>query len=272
MKRNSFIAIFLVGIFLLTGTSVYGKGETLAGFSFEDIKSEDDLKENEIELDTEEDNRSEKVGTEETAHDKSNIIGNFSVLCQYPELPTGCEITSLAMLLNYYGFPIDKCVLADDYLDKGEVGTVDFRKAFEGNPRNEDSFGCYAPVIVNTANRYLDENDSELHAIDLTGTEFDDLLSYLDKENPVIVWGTLDCEEGYYSVTWNVDGQDITWFTPEHCRVLVNYDDENVWAADPVYGEIIQYDREVFTDRYNSLQKQAIVLGMKEDNHAVYSS
>ena len=35
---------------------------------------------------------------------------------QEPELPAGCEITSLDMLLNYLGFDVDKVDLSDKYL------------------------------------------------------------------------------------------------------------------------------------------------------------
>lgn len=183
-------------------------------------------------------------------------------LNQYPELPTGCEITSLTMVLNYFGFDADKCDLADNYLDKGPVGEVHFEKAFEGDPRDESSFGCYAPVIVNTANRYLNSKNSAYVAENLTGTELKDLFNYINIRTPVIVWGTLDCAEGHYSVTWNVDGEDITWYTPEHCMVLVGYSNEKslVYVADPVHGDIRPYDMETFNDRYNSLKKQAVII------------
>lgn len=186
----------------------------------------------------------------------------ITVLNQYPELATGCEITSLTMVLNYYGFNVDKCDLADNYLEKGPVGKTDFRKAFEGDPRDPNSFGCYAPVIKNAANKYLSSQGSNMNVTDITGTEFDDLFEYIDNDIPVIVWGTLDCKEGHYSVTWNVDGQDLTWFTPEHCMVLVRYDNINSYAivADPVHGDVRAYDKELFKSRYNSLQKQAVVI------------
>ena len=181
-------------------------------------------------------------------------------ICQYPELPTGCEITSLAMVLNYHGISADKCDLADHYLDKGEVGTVDFRKAFEGDPRDDSSYGCYAPVIVNTANKYLEAAQSELRAADISGGQLEELFPYIDAGVPVIIWGTLDCAEGYYSVTWNVDGTDMSWYTPEHCRVLVGYEDGQVWTADPVYGDVRAYDLHVFESRYEDLGRQAVVI------------
>lgn len=194
-----------------------------------------------------------------TETQRTNRI-DLQPICQYPELPTGCEITSLAMALNYNGIPADKCDLADHYLDKGEVGTVDFRAAFEGDPRDESSYGCYSPVIVNAANRYLQAVQSELEAIDISGGELEDLFPYIDAGVPVIVWGTLDCAEGHYSATWNVGGEDLTWYTPEHCMVLVGYGDGQVWVADPVYGDVRNYDINIFKSSYEALYRQAIVI------------
>ena len=42
-------------------------------------------------------------------------------ILQNPELPNGCEITSLCMLLRYLGFDADKCILADRYLPRTET-------------------------------------------------------------------------------------------------------------------------------------------------------
>lgn len=92
---------------------------------------------------------------------KRHII-DFTPICQYPELPTGCEVTSLAMVLNYYNVNCDKCEISDNYLTKGDVGTVDFHQAFEGDPRDEYSYGCYANVIVETANKIIADNGAVL--------------------------------------------------------------------------------------------------------------
>lgn len=187
-------------------------------------------------------------------------IEGFTALCQYPDLPTGCEVTSLTMVLNFYGINCDKCEIADNYLDKGEVGKVNFWEAFEGDPRDENSFGCYSPVIVNAANKVLNAYGSPLKAVDISGKELSELFTYVDKNTPVIVWGTQDCRPGHYSVTWNVNGEDLTWFTPEHCMVLVGYDNQSVSVADPLYGDIRSYDKATFESRYNSLFRQAIII------------
>ena len=48
------------------------------------------------------------------------LITDFPALIQTPELPTGCEITALTMMLNYYGFPAGKTMMAETYLPKQE--------------------------------------------------------------------------------------------------------------------------------------------------------
>lgn len=196
--------------------------------------------------------------TETTTEDVRE--GKFKAICQYPELPTGCEITSLTMVLNHYKYNVDKGSLSDKYLNKGEVGKVDPRKQFEGDPRDGNSYGCYAPVIVDTANKYLSEYGSKKRAYDLTGTPLQNLFKYTENLIPVMTWCTYKLQPGHYSVTWNVDGKELTWYTPEHCMVLLGEEDGYVYMADPAYGKIKKYNRKLFEKRYNELFKQAVVI------------
>ncbi|MBQ7784498.1 MAG: C39 family peptidase, partial [Oscillospiraceae bacterium] len=50
------------------------------------------------------------------------------MIMQNPELPTGCEITSLTMLLRHIGYDADKLDMADNYLPKGEYRASDFKE------------------------------------------------------------------------------------------------------------------------------------------------
>ena len=84
-----------------------------------------------------------------------------SQILQNPELPNGCEITSLCMLLRYRGFDADKCDLADRYLPRSEFwwGT-DPDAAYMGNPHLDDGspqcgYYCFAGPIVAAAKAYL---------------------------------------------------------------------------------------------------------------------
>lgn len=186
-------------------------------------------------------------------------------LAQNPELPTGCEITSLTTVLNYYGYNVSKTEMSDEYLDKTVDKIGNFWEVFVGNPR-KNGFGCYAKPIVNAANRYLATQNSRYKAVDYSGTEFEDLLGLVEKGTPVIIWSTMYGEEEnnlrtpYATVKWSVDGQNLQWISPEHCMVLIGYDlDRNVAiVSDPQRG-IVEYDLNTVKARYLALYSQCVV-------------
>lgn len=43
---------------------------------------------------------------------------------QMQELPTGCEVTALTMVLNYYGYTIDKVTMATEGDPTTELGYI----------------------------------------------------------------------------------------------------------------------------------------------------
>lgn len=178
---------------------------------------------------------------------------------QYPELPTGCEITALTTVLNYLGYNVDKLTMTDYYLDKGKMGEVSPYKAFVGNPRDEDSCGAFAPVLVNSATKYLKSQRSYMNVYNITGAEYNELLDYVDDGHPVLVWETMYMKEPYESCTWNIDGENIMWLSREHAMVLIGYTQSTYIMADPLRG-ICEYDKELVETRYKSMGKQAIVI------------
>lgn len=204
--------------------------------------------------------------TSENKAKKGKLKGDFKefAINQNPELPCGCEVTSLTMVLNYHKVEAEKCDLADNYLPKGSIGSTNYNKAFIGDPRDSNSYGCYAPVIKATANAYLKDKKSKLRAKDISGKEFKELLPYVDDGTPVIIWGTIDCKQGSYTTEWVVDGETVKWYAPEHCMVLVGYNSKKVYVADPLKGDIVGYERTTFVERYKSLGKQAVILQEKE--------
>ena len=178
---------------------------------------------------------------------------------QNPELPTGCEITALTTVLNYLGYNVDKLTMADYYLDKGKMGEVSPYKAFVGNPRDEDSCGAFAPVLVNSATKYLKSQRSYMNVYNITGAEYNELLDYVDDGHPVLVWETMYMKEPYESCTWNIDGENIMWLSREHAMVLIGYTQSTYIMADPLRG-ICEYDKELVETRYKSMGKNAIVI------------
>lgn len=187
----------------------------------------------------------------------------FKTIYQYPALPTGCEITSLTMVMNFLGFNVTKEEMADDYLEKGNAWETDFREKFAGNPYSSYSYGCYAPVIVNSANSFLKDNGSNMRAESLENWNFTDLFGFTDNGVPVIIWATIQLVPGYYTATWTcTNGETVTWYANEHCMVLLGHDDSagTVFAADPDQGKIMEYDSKLFETRYEELFRQAVVI------------
>lgn len=180
-------------------------------------------------------------------------------ILQYPELPTGCEVTSLAIVLNYLGHDIDKVSLSDKFLPKGEVGKTHPDEAFIGNPRNRHSYGANAPVLIKTANDYLSHENSIHEVHDVSVKNFDSLLEYINDGYPVIFWGTMYMKEGWYSTKWIIDSKVVRWYAREHCMVLIGYTKDTYIIADPLQG-IVEYDKDLVQQRYNELGNQAIVI------------
>ena len=192
-------------------------------------------------------------------------------ILQLPDLPTGCESVSLTITLNYLGCHTDKYEIVRKYLPKQEFYYVgkelhgaDFRTTFAGDPEDENSFGCYAPCIASTANTCLRDKGFHAEAHDLTGTDFETLLSdYIDKGIPLPVWITnYGLAESYLSDSWKTpEGELLTWRSPEHCVVLTGYDrTENlVYVSDPIYGNT-EYDLDLFVKRFNEMGKQAVYI------------
>ena len=185
----------------------------------------------------------------------------YNCVKQNPELPTGCEVTSLTSVLNHYGYGVDKLTMADVYLDKGNIGETDPSVAFIGSPYQRSSYGCYAPVIENCADKFLAENQSPLSTYRLEGVTFDNLLLEVEQGHPVIVWASIGMNQTYNSSVWNIDGKQITWIANEHCLVLYGFDMERnvVLVADPLVGNV-EYDIDLFRTRYDELNKQAVVI------------
>lgn len=182
---------------------------------------------------------------------------------QEPELPTGCEITSLTCLLNYLGFPADKVVMADTYLDyvlEGGTNYTFFEK-YIGNP-HADGYGCYSPVIVKAAEKYLADQNSSMTTVNLSGSSKEELFRVIASGHPIVIWNTVWAQYHDSYLAWTTpDGEEVYWNTYEHCMLLTGYDYNQsiVTVFDPLRGEV-QYDMEQFFNVYDDLYQQAMTI------------
>lgn len=184
-------------------------------------------------------------------------------IMQNPELPTGCEITSLTMALNYAGYSVDKLTMADEYLIRSDPYLTTFGEAFVGSPHDPTAWGCYAPVIVETAKTYIASQNGTETVQNLTGCSLKTLFCQVANGTPVITWATIgmtdNVEERYYWTTPN--GDDAVFLSNEHCVLLCGYDlnANTVTVCDPLEG-MISYDMTLFENRYELMYRQAVVI------------
>ena len=192
------------------------------------------------------------------ASGRKAYIDNFPCLNQLPELPTGCEVTSLTMVLNYLGYDADKTDIAANYLEKGDYPDANPNTTFVGTPFDKASYGCFAPVITDCANLY------GAHAVNISGASIDQFCQYVENGQPVIVWATMNMEStDYGSSVWIAkDGQLVIWPGMEHCLVMIGFDSakNEVYMADPLNENITTYNFSVFYQRWLELGCQGVIV------------
>lgn len=184
-----------------------------------------------------------------------------SNLLQNPELPTGCEVTSLTTVLNYIGYNISKMTMAEEYLPKCDLGYGSFWDCFLGDPTNEYSFGCYASPIVLAANSYLKQQGNKYTAYNYSESGFETFLKEIEAGNPIILWSTMYLQEAFTTVGWTIGDEYVEWIAPEHCVVMTGYDlDANtVTISDPMQG-IVYWNMDTVNMRYRQMCSQAVVI------------
>jgi len=190
-------------------------------------------------------------------------------ISQDGNLPTGCELISATMILNYYGcdVTVDQVVAKTPQSDliQVESGLIGMHpsKAFIGNPRRSDGFGCYAPVINSVLNSFF-ANDGTKISVDVTGMELEKLTStYINQGIPVIIWATINMTQPSSGAIWTIKetGKTFNWISGEHCLVLVGYDKSNYYFNDPYESNgLIAFEKGLVRDRFCALGQQAVVV------------
>lgn len=204
-------------------------------------------------------------------YDSNSVYIDMANILQNPELPVGCEITALTILLNYYGFNAEKTDMAKNYLPTswGNPKTVDgklykdsFFDYFIGDPFSR-GYGCFSPAIERAANSYIFSHGGGYTVKNISGCHPDTLYEYLIAGTPVLCWATDGMIEPEYYETWydNATGEQLDWYLNEHCFVLAGFNIANstVTLNDPMKG-IIDYNIDKFEVRFKQMHSQAIVL------------
>lgn len=181
------------------------------------------------------------------------------VVMQNPELPTGCESTSLTMDLNTLGFPVEKTTIVDQYLVRA---TEDYKVGFSGDPYSSEGAGIWPPGLARTARKYLREQETMLWAHDLSGDSLEKLYPYIAAGYPVLLWVTSDYESpNFTGYDYDYHGKTYQWYGNEHCVVLAGYSKTNntVTLVDPLQGELTQ-DASAIANIYSEVGSYAIAI------------
>ncbi|WP_141557823.1 C39 family peptidase [Bacillus cereus] len=199
--------------------------------------------------------------TEFSNNDEKVILSNVPLIQQLPELDRGCEVTSLAMMLQYAGVSVDKMKLANeikkvDFMDDGVRGNPN--EGFVGNiyTFSESGYGVYHGPLFQLAKKYLPNQ-----AVDLTGESIEEMYKSVKAGQPVVMitnatFAPLDTDE---FTIWETNSGDVSITYNEHCVVLVGYDKESVYIRDPLDDSLnVKVPRENFEKAWMQMGSQAI--------------
>lgn len=199
----------------------------------------------------------------------SPVLIHVPIIKQKPELYNGCEVTTLTMLLNWTGVPVDKMELAKRIqkdttdlikdMDGLIVSWGDPNQGFVGDITGlEMGYGAYHKPVFSLLNQYLPNQ-----GIDLTGSSFTKLLKHMKKEKPIAVWCTSFFKPTEDWVTWESPNGPVTATFDEHCVLLVGFDltKKVVYINDPLDGSQAKpVPLEDFKNSWEQLGNQAVSL------------
>jgi uncharacterized protein YvpB len=242
------INLSLVGVLVITGFVFFSKNK-------ETISSE-------VEVTTgvaEEKLLSEQTTVSEGHKIPEEMLLDVPLLNQMdsPRLYNGCEVTSLAMILNYKGISVTKNQLAQEitrvplqYIS-GENGNPN--TGFVGNMEDGPGLGVYHEPIFKLAQKYL-------NAADLTNSSFDQLLKEVANGNPVWVITTSTFAPVSEIETWQTPEGTVDISFKMHSVVITGYDSTNIYINNPYGTKNQKVDRKSFIEAWEQMGRQAVVI------------
>ncbi len=186
------------------------------------------------------------------------------VIAQRPELPTGCEATTLAMLLNWAGINLSKTAVADliptstlpFFMPNGSFVGPNPEVAFVGDPRETTGYGVYERPVLMVARALFPGR-----TLNLTGESFDTVLSYVKHGHPVMVWTTIGLLPPNVMAVWqDPSGNRVNWIAGEHSMLVVGVTEDSVIANDPWSGRQETYPRELFARRWRQMGSRGLTI------------
>lgn len=176
-----------------------------------------------------------------------------------PYLKKGCEVTSLAMLLQYNGIMITKNELAA----KIPIVPMEYPNHKKGNPQigfvgdmvEGPGLSVYNGPIFDLAKEYVGEK-----AVNLTYSPFEDLLRKVGRGIPVWVITTGNLAPGADFERWDTPQGPIYVTFSVHSVVITGYDQNYIYVNDPFGYKNRKVDRQTFVEAWMEMGSQAIAI------------
>ena len=246
---------YMAGVFALAKNG--GKAEVYVDYSLVDNTTPGVYTVEYIAMDRD-DNYTIKYATV-TIYESDTTRLDIDCIMQYPELPNGCEVVSLAMALGHVGMSVDPTYLYDNFMPKDENFKMDFFNTYVGDAK-DIGCGCFAPCVVKTANAYLRDMGSYKRAYDVSGEPLSELEKYIERKTPVILWGTLSMQGKFEACAWSyINGEKVEWNLYSHCMLMIGFTDDTYIFCDPLRG-VVEYDKLDVERSYRLARKMACVV------------
>ncbi len=190
----------------------------------------------------------------------SHVLIDVPEIRQYPELPRGCEVTSLAMLLEQAGVRVGKMELArqiktEPYYQNGQFGNPN--EGFVGSmtDRNQRGYGVYHEPLARLARDYL-----PYQIVDLSGKPFDAVLERLRAGFPVVVITNVTFRPLPKSdfQTWTTADGPVTVTNMEHAVLVTGFDQNQIFFNNPLGGKNETADKTAFIQAWQQMGSQAV--------------
>lgn len=142
---------------------------------------------------------------------------------QMPDLPNGCEVTSLSMLMNYYGVKVNKNELAEniqhvDFFTDGGKYRGNPNQGFVGHMSIANAGWCvYNGPLYNVARKYT------THIENITGSDFLSLLKLVSIGHPVLIITTTTFNRVNDMQTWDTNTGKVNVTPSSHACVITGY-------------------------------------------------
>jgi len=198
----------------------------------------------------------------------SQYLEEITILSQRPELPRGCEVTSLSILLDYYlDVAPGKMELAAELKTStieykvidGFVNYANMHYEFAGSmsDRHKPGLGVYIEPIKILADHYTDYNPTNI-----TGISFEQLLTFVSNNQPVliIIPNRYQVVANYGIEVWKTNSGYMEVTYQEHSVVIMGFDENYVYYSDPSKGIIDKKSIQSFKNAWESIGSQGLVI------------